>query len=207
MTLKTYLTSDALTGRATITAIDPAKPSVRLSETLFHPQGGGQRDDRGRIGPARVLDTRHAEGGDVDHLVDTFEGLGVGRDVDIAVDEAHRREGARLHSAGHLLADAVQAIRPALRAVAGHHWKGEARVEFEGAVDVDPGFETDLTAKLGELIAARLPVEVVGDPFSSRALKIGDFAPVGCGGKHVKAPPSLRACASQASAPKRAACA
>lgn len=192
MTVKHYLASDALTGMATVTAIgaEPA-PHVRIDTTLFHPQGGGQRGDRGRIGPARVLDTRHAAEGEVDHFVESVDGLAVGDVVEIAVDPDHRREGARLHSAGHLLADAVQAIRPGLHAVAGHHWKGEARVEFEGAVAVDEALAGDLAAKIAELVAAALPVRVVGDPHASRALAIGDFAPVGCGGLHVSSTAEL----------------
>ncbi len=186
MTVKHYLASDALTATATVTAIlsEPA-PIIRLDITLFHAQGGGQRGDRGRIGTAHVLDTRHAAEGEVDHFVDSVAGLAVGDQVEIAVDETHRREGARLHSAGHLLADAVQAIRPGLRAVAGHHWKGEARVEFEGDIEIDDALEGDLTEKIAALVAAGLPVRVVGDPHASRALAIGDFTPVGCGGLHV----------------------
>lgn len=186
MTVKHYLASDALTATATVTAIltEPA-PIVRLDSTLFHAQGGGQRGDRGLIGAAQVLDARHAAEGEVDHFVDSVAGLTVGDRVEIAVDEAHRREGARLHSAGHLLADAVQAIRPGMRAVAGHHWKGEARVEFEGDIEIDDALESDLAEKLAALIAAEIPIRVVGDPFSSRALAIGDFTSVGCGGVHV----------------------
>ncbi|MGV3481873.1 MAG: alanyl-tRNA editing protein [Sphingobium sp.] len=192
MTLKAYLASDALTGTATITAIDtePA-PHIRIDTTLFHPQGGGQRGDRGRIGPAQVIDTRHAAEGEVDHFVESVDGVAVGDVIEIAVDAEYRREGARLHSAGHLLADAVQAIRPGLHAVAGHHWKGEARVEFEGAVEVDEALEADLAAKIVELVAAALPVRVVGDPHASRALAIGDFTPVGCGGLHVSSTAEL----------------
>jgi alanyl-tRNA synthetase len=186
MTIKQYLASDALIGTATVTAVlTEPKPVIRLDRTLFHAQGGGQRGDKGRIGAAQVLDTRHAEEGEVDHVVDSVDGFAVGDTVEIAVDEAHRREGVRLHSAGHLLADAVQAIRPRIRAVSGHHWKGEARVEFEGDIEIDDTLEADLSAKIAELVAAEIPVRVVGDPFVSRALAIGDFASVGCGGVHV----------------------
>jgi len=186
MTIKQYLASNALTGTATVTAVltDP-KQVIRLDTTLFHAQGGGQRGDKGLIGSARVVDTRHAEEGQVDHIVESVDGIAVGDVVEIAVDEAHRREGMRLHSAGHLLADAVQAIRPRIRAVSGHHWKGEARVEFEGDIEIDDALEGDLNAKIEELVAAAIPVRVVGDPYNSRALAIGDFESVGCGGVHV----------------------
>lgn len=187
MTVKDYLRSDKLSSSAVITSVQLGEtPIVRLDNTLFHPQGGGQRGDRGFIGPARVLDTRHAEGGEVDHFVDRVDALTIGDRVDIEVDALHRRQGAQLHSAGHLIAEAAQALKPGLRAVAGHHWKGEARVEFEGAVEVDPAFATDLAQKLCDLAADALPVTVMGEPFTCRAVQIGDFEPVGCGGTHVK---------------------
>src|SRR5687768_11525891 len=100
MTKKLYLVApQQLEGAAKVTALetDPV-PVIRLDATLFHPQGGGQRGDRGQIGPVRVLDTRHGVDGEIDHFVDSIAGLEVDTNVDLAVDNAHRRRGARLHS-------------------------------------------------------------------------------------------------------------
>jgi alanyl-tRNA synthetase len=186
MTIKTYLESAALTGTTIVTGMahDP-RPVVRLRETWFHGQGGGQRGDRGSIGLARVLDTRHGPDGEVDHFIDSLVGLVIGQAVDIAVDADHRRLSAFLHSGGHLIADAMQAIRPAVRAVAGHHWENEARVEFDGEVEPNDALAEELSDHLSRLIAADLPIRIVGDPFRFRAIRIGDFEPVGCGGTHV----------------------
>jgi Ser-tRNA(Ala) deacylase AlaX len=186
MTIKTYLESAALTGKTILTGIthEPRRV-VRLRETWFHAQGGGQRGDRGWIGTARVLDTRHGADGEVDHFVDSVVGLVVGQVVDISVDGNHRRRGAFLHSGGHLIADAMQAIRPSARAVAGHHWENEARVEFEGEVEPSDALPEELSDCLSQLIAADLPIRIVGDPFRNRAISVGEFEPVGCGGTHV----------------------
>jgi Ser-tRNA(Ala) deacylase AlaX len=185
MTIKTYLESAALTGTTIVTSIaENPQRIVRLRETWFHAQGGGQRGDRGWIGVARVLDARHGADGEIDHFVDSLVGLAVGQAVDIAVDADHRRRGAFLHSCGHLIADAMQAIRPSVRAVAGHHWENEARVEFEGEVETSDALAAEFEVRLRELIAADLPIRIVGDPYRSRAIRIGDFEPVGCGGTH-----------------------
>ena len=49
----------------TITAITGGdKPVVRLAETIFHPQGGGQKADRGTIGDMIVTHVVHADGGE-----------------------------------------------------------------------------------------------------------------------------------------------
>lgn len=185
MTIKKYLETHALTGTTIITGIanDP-RPLVRLRETWFHPQGGGQRGDRGWIGPSRVLDTRHGTDGQVDHFVDSTAGLEIGGIIDITVDEGHRRRGALLHSGGHLIADAMKVLRPSLVAVAGHHWENEARVEFEGDIQIGEGLAAELGVILDELIEANLPITAEGDPFRSRAIRIGDFEAVGCGGTH-----------------------
>jgi len=186
MTRKLYLAEGALVGTTVVSALVPGeRPAVQLRETWFHPQGGGQRGDRGWIGGGRVVDTRHGADGEVDHFLESLGALTVGATVTIQVDAEHRDRSARLHSAGHLIADAVHAVRPALRAMAGHHWDGEARVEFEGLSAIDAHLQAEVEQSIEELILADLPITVTGDPFASRAIRIGGFTPVGCGGTHV----------------------
>lgn len=186
MTVKRYLSDHALGGQSVVTAaIGGERPYVRTRETWFHGQGGGQKGDRGMIGNARVLDTRHGRDGEVDHFVDHLEGLCVGMAVELAVDPDHRLRNSSLHSGGHLIAEAGRLVCPSLKPVAGHHWDGEARVEFTGS-DVDADFRDRLSDALAELIAGALPIEMVGDPFASRAIRIGCFDPIPCGGTHLR---------------------
>jgi alanyl-tRNA synthetase len=129
---------------------------------------------------------RHAEGNEVDHVVASLDGLAVGAPVKLAVDAAKRKLHERLHSAGHLIADAGALVAPGIVGKAGHHWPREARVEFAGTVDDIPSFTAALSAKLDELISANVPLAVLGDPSSVRRVKIcGDAVP--CGGTHVAA--------------------
>ncbi|WP_437762433.1 hypothetical protein WMF27_46365 [Sorangium sp. So ce281] len=46
---------------------------------------------------------------------------------------------------------------------------------------------TELSTRLGELLSKPIEVKVTGDPYSSRAIQIGDFPPIPCGGTHVRA--------------------
>ena len=188
-TRKAYLAEpQILTGEAIITQlIDGERPAVRLNQTYFHPQGGGQKGDRGFIGPAQVLDTKHAEGGEVDHLVSTFEGLAVGQIYPIQIDATSRRVNAVNHSAGHLIAAVVDPAFPEIKAVQGHHWPGEARVEFEGTVtdDVIARVTAFLQPALDKAIAEQWPVAILGDPFVNRSIQFGSAEQVPCGGTHV----------------------
>ena len=104
--------------------------SCASPETLFHPQGGGQKADRGTIGGRAVTHVAHADGGEVNHYLDSTDGLSVGDAVEIAVDAEWRQLNARWHTAGHLIAAVVEKLFPTLQGVAGHHWPGEGRVEF-----------------------------------------------------------------------------
>src|ERR1041384_2193084 len=103
MTKKLYLYDGALlSGEARIKRIDTSggQPTIRMEHTLFHVKGGGQLADRGLIGTARVVDVRHAEEGEVDHYVESVEGLQVGDLVTISVDAEHRAANTKLHTAG-----------------------------------------------------------------------------------------------------------
>jgi Ser-tRNA(Ala) deacylase AlaX len=122
----------------------------------------------------------------MDHFVDSIEGFTVGMEVELVVDAQHRRRGTLLHSGGHLVAEAGQIASPGLKAVAGHHWDGEARVEFVGPA-VDEDFRDRLVSVLADLIRRDLPISLVGDPFAARAIRIGAFDPVPCGGTHALA--------------------
>lgn len=196
MTRKDYLAEpQRLSGRATVLEVVAGTPAiVRLDRTLFHAQGGGQKADRGRIGPAEVTHVQH-QGEGVDHHVADAGALRPGDEVQLEVDPSWRALNAALHSAGHLVAGVVETLYPDLKAVAGHQWPGEGRVEFVGerrAEDIDV---EAINARLAADIAADLPVALVGDPFTARAVRIGGYAPIPCGGTHVA---SLGAIASAA---------
>ncbi|SOE97670.1 Ser-tRNA(Ala) deacylase AlaX (editing enzyme) [Burkholderia sp. D7] len=186
MTRKLYLADPQIySGTAIITDIIPGeRPTLRLDQTWFHPQGGGQKADRGRIGESSVLHVSH-NSDSVDHLVDSVRGLEEGMTVELEIDRPWRLLNARYHTAGHLLACVVESLAPSMQAVSGHQWPGEGRVEFtvgDGSVPVQVD---ELNRRIAEDIAADFGVCVLGDPYSTRMIRIGDYPAIACGGTHV----------------------
>jgi Ser-tRNA(Ala) deacylase AlaX len=193
MTERLYLHSAALNGEARIVEIRQGDQcTLRLSQTRFHPRGGGQPADHGALILADgsglavpIIDVRNGDDGAVDHLVASGTPLQLGDRVLMQVDADSRLLHARLHSAGHLLALAGERIEPSLRSIAGHHWPGEARVEFEGIATNPEDFERALRCMLAEMRAANLPISASLDGDGRRSIAIDLAAPVPCGGTHV----------------------
>lgn len=186
-TLKCYLFEKNLTGSAVVAAIgqDDGQHWVRLDRTWFHPQGGGQKSDRGTI--SGVTTTHSAKVGDeVNHYVEDASVFVVGQEVPVEVDAEWRQANSTLHSSGHLIASVAHDRFPGLRAVAGHHWPGEARVEFEGEQLPDlEHFRRELAAGVLRAVEEDLPIFIVGDPLVARAIQVGTFAAIPCGGTHM----------------------
>src|SRR5208282_1912682 len=77
---------------------------VVLDRTAFYPTSGGQPNDVGRLGEARVLDVRDA-GDEIAHIVDRELPLGT---VDGCVDWARRFDHMQQHTGQHLLSAMFQ---------------------------------------------------------------------------------------------------
>ncbi|MEA5521231.1 alanine--tRNA ligase-related protein [Limnoraphis robusta] len=184
-TQKLYLSSFSQTqGQAKITHIeDGEKPFIRLDQTWFHAQGGGQKADKGTINGISVVHVAH-NNSEVDHYVESIESFIVGQEVDLIVDEDWRLINGKYHLAGHLIAALIENMFPDIRAIGGHHWPGEARIELRGNLPENKQLEELLSNALKTAIEADLPVYICGDPFSNRSIGIGEFTPVPCGGTH-----------------------
>jgi len=72
---------------------------VLLDRTAFYPSSGGQPNDLGRLGAARVLDVREA-GDDIAHIVDQDLPL---EEVDGGIDWPRRFDHMQQHTGQHLL--------------------------------------------------------------------------------------------------------
>lgn len=187
MTQKIYLAEAGVSRiTATIVAISATaegRPVVRLDRTILHPQGGGQKADRGRIGMSHVIHVGHNDSA-VDHVVDNIGSLSVGDSVEVELDRPWRQVNAVMHSAGHLLAGIVERLYPMLRAASGHQWPGEGRVEFEGARSVEDVDVNVINMQLQQALAEGWKVSV-DEPFGERKIRIGDLTAIPCGGTHV----------------------
>lgn len=187
LTDKIYL-ADALALRCiavvvSIRSLDGGRLAVRTDRTIFHPQGGGQKADRGRIGRAHVQHVAH-DGPEVDHFVDCADGMEIGQALTMEVEPEWRAFNAAFHTAGHLVAGLVERHWPGVRAVSGHQWPGEARVEFEPALPRESFDLPTLNTLIGAAIAQGWPLRVhaIG---GERCVQIGDLAPIPCGGTHL----------------------
>ncbi len=104
MTLKRYYESAYLREwNASIVEVSEREDGlyVRLDETAFYPEGGGQPGDTGQIGEVRVLDTL-IEKGEVLHKVEVSPG-GIGDRVFCSLDWDRRFDHMQQHSGQHLL--------------------------------------------------------------------------------------------------------
>ncbi|HEY3814403.1 MAG TPA: alanyl-tRNA editing protein [Caulobacteraceae bacterium] len=193
MTERLYLTSDTLTAEAQVVRVERGERTrVMLDRTVFHPRGGGQPGDQGRLskdggGDVSVLDTVQTESGEIEHIVDDARDLAPGDRVRLSVDAERRRLNARMHSAGHLIAYAGETVDPSLKGVRGHHWPGEARVDFDGEPADPEAFARALEKTLAEFVAGNLAFEAVPGADGRRTITIGGSAATGCGGTHVAA--------------------
>lgn len=187
MTLKEYLFSNTLETKAIISEIGFDKaPFLILDKTLFHAQGGGQKADQGFIDNVPVTHVAHGENGAVKHYIQQNNGFVIGQQVFIKVDASWRCTNSALHTVGHLIASLGQVLFPSITAVGGHHWPNESRVEFVGEPFPNLIFlKGSISSRIDRLILKNTPVCVVGDPLSARAIQIGDFLAIPCGGTHL----------------------
>lgn len=182
---------DNATVRASVsvceTKVHEGRVLVRTAATPCHPQGGGQPSDRGWLAGLPLL---HAENdphdrSDVWHHVPGGESISAGDCVDIVVDAELRQLHARWHSAAHLIAEAALRVSPQLRAISGHQWPGQGRVEFVGAALEPQALAAALPAAVAEMVAAALPFAWGLTGPTARWVRIGEGLTIPCGGTHV----------------------
>ncbi|WP_354292617.1 hypothetical protein [Paramixta manurensis] len=157
-----------------------------MKENIFHPQGGGQPADTGWINDIPVKIRRHISG-----LVAVYPQEAIQYDNDTRLtallSAPERLRNAALHTAGHLLNCELHQYGWVARS--GHHFPGEARVEFtmQGAGAV---LSEDLPVdKISENIikklrhGAKVSAWMEGE---TRLTLIENTVPIACGGTHVE---------------------
>jgi misacylated tRNA(Ala) deacylase len=142
--------------------LDARPGAVVLEQSPFHPGGGGQLPDRGRLawssGEARVTGFELAEDGRVWHLLaEPVEAAGV---VQLSVDRAFRSLQTELHTNAHVLNALVfQVFQGALITGAQLNDDGTARTDFD-LPDVDNDRLRALEPQLNDVIRQDLPLRV-----------------------------------------------
>ena len=182
MTEALYLASDDLECTARVLSCGETQEglwAVVCDRTVFHPQGGGQPSDIGRmnnVGVRKVIHTPDA----IIHLCEApLEG-----EVSMAVDGKTRRLHSRLHSAGHIIGFVGDEY--GWHATKGNHFPGESRVVFEPQNPEAIQFtEAEvLQSEVNALISKKLERRITGID-GLRYVTWGDLRAYPCGGTHV----------------------
>ncbi|HVG18843.1 MAG TPA: alanyl-tRNA editing protein, partial [Blastocatellia bacterium] len=108
-TEKIYFTdSSVLEFAATVIAVNPAEQGykVALDRTAFYPTGGGQPNDTGMLGDARVVDVIEDERGVIFHVLKDAGAIIAGQTVTGLIDKARRLDHMQQHSGQHILSQA-----------------------------------------------------------------------------------------------------
>ena len=180
MTQRLFFTSDALSVDIDVIDCTPCEDSfvVTLQATPFHPQGGGQPCDTGRIGNSEVLKVLQLQDSIAHYVTQAIE-PGLAR---AEVDPARRQLNARLHSAGHLIG--VIGEQSGWVPTKAHHWPGECRVSFTPAENALALDAQQIQQRLEQWISADLPRQMRVDN-QQRVIQFGDLPSYPCGGTHV----------------------
>ena len=101
---------------------------VRLDQTAFYPEGGGQPSDRGTLGEASVLSV-HEKNGAIDHEVD--RPLAPGTMTEGIVDWQYRLDNMQQHTGEHILSGLIHS-RFGYDNVGFHMGAEEVTVDFNG---------------------------------------------------------------------------
>lgn len=184
--------------------------SLILDHTIMYPQGGGQPYDLGRIDQGenmfQVNEVRFRDG-IVYHIGEFKNGnFEIEKEVKVSIDEERRRLHARLHTAGHLVDDAIYELGYLLTPLKGYHFPDGPYVEYVGQLDGDfAEIAKNIENKMNELIRSEYQVESQFVPNKDDLHSLCHFVPeyipggkpirvvqvskVGaqcCGGTHVK---------------------
>ncbi len=185
MTHKLYLDSSDLHGQTEVMecrAAGPGRYAVRLSQTLFHPQGGGQPSDTGTIAGVPVLHVTQDSSGQVQHWVSAAIEPG---QAALHIDACRREHHTRLHTAGHLIGHILAHV--GWQPIKAHHWPGECKVVFTGHDEDNLPHPDWLQGACAAAIFRNLPVLAVTQENGWRTIHIQSMGAYPCAGTHVKA--------------------
>ncbi|KAG8672565.1 hypothetical protein FPOAC2_05959 [Fusarium poae] len=145
--------------------------AVVTEQTIFHPQGGGQPSDMGKMGSesdahftvasARMDAVRD---GQVLHFgkFESDKKFAEGDIVTTEIDVEKRLLYSRYHTAGHVLGSAVNHLLKdkveGFEELKASHFPDSASCEFQGLIEGK--WKDPIQAKVDEFLAAKMPVEI-----------------------------------------------
>jgi len=187
---------------------DVAGTDVRLAETYFYPEGGGQPADRGTIGGVPVEHV-YADDDGVVHVLADEPDFAEGDNVQGEVDPEFRRYCMRAHTASHVLYGAGRRLLDDLGYAGFDISREKVRVDFETSTDIDDDVLADLERLTNRAVWdshdvtwAEIPADearsrgdvafntkteegVMADADQVRVVTVEDWDVAACGGTHV----------------------
>jgi len=152
---------------------------TKVENLFFHPQGGGQPNDKLLDKDANPVMIKKM-GGDI-YLGINPSSIQDGK-IEIFVDQQFNRLCSRLHSAGHLIALVTEREFSTIP-VKAHHFPNEAYIKFEGILDKE--LLSDMSKKLSAECDKNLAVKITHDE-KGRLVTFEGLGGYHCGGTHVK---------------------
>ncbi|CAG8518520.1 9209_t:CDS:2 [Funneliformis mosseae] len=160
---------------------------IIFDKTIFHPQGGGQPDDKGHFKlknkqfvVKKLWAPRNFNEEEPFNMEEQVNQM-VLQEIDMKL----RKFYAHIHSAGHLLSNAVNNLYPNIDGCNGNHFPETSFVIFEGSPLPElQELKQKLSEKVNELVKSNLPVKIVWES-KSKTIQFGSFKAYPCGGTHV----------------------
>jgi Ser-tRNA(Ala) deacylase AlaX len=205
---------DVETCKSTIESVmdlEDGRMDIILDKTCFYPRGGGQDWDKGAItnneAHFAVEEVRLDENGVVHHIGSITGGsFSAGDAVSGEVDHERRAINTRLHSAGHVIDMAIDALGLDWIATKGQHYPDLSAVEYSGSWEPERAEELRVAierqangsiTKGTENTLRFMPVEEmhtvcrhvpenIPKNKPGRVVIYGDNFGIPCGGTHVK---------------------
>lgn len=153
---------------------------IKLENTPFHPQGGGQPSDTGYIAESEVLHVAFKNGAIV-HLCNRAVALG---QVYAKVDIQSRQLHSRLHSAGHLIGHIIETY--GWQPIKAQHWPNDAKVQFSATEKSELIDSIYLQTLIQMFVDADLPAKLTLNEAGFREIQFGELNAYPCGGTHVQ---------------------
>ena len=201
MTKKLYLEqADLYTCKATVTFVDnddKGNVTVQFDQTIFHPQGGGQPSDKGSINGVEIIKAEKVGDphGDfeVSHVLPAEQAtFKVGDEVELAIDGEFRYYLSRLHTAGHLISNAVQDLFGATYKKCMLYPGTNISLTFENTNNMaldeakKEEMQQGIQAYWQQFIEQDPPITESTSADGKRQVHIGNLDPFPCAGTHTK---------------------
>ncbi|MCC2666860.1 MAG: hypothetical protein K0S63_776 [Gammaproteobacteria bacterium] len=169
--------------KITFIGADEQGSYMRLDETIFHPQGGGQPSDEGVINGVKVTKLRDLRDiNEINHYVDDISQFKVGDVVELSIDGVKRLEYAALHTAGHITGGILRTVYNYQEQISANHFPNQAKVDFKlkGAVE-----KNSIEEKVNKIISSAKQVAEEYDANNVRCIKIEGLCSDPCSGTHL----------------------